>query len=117
MHHSYPVEGWPQHRGRCVSRPCARRGIAWLPMCGRYASSADATELVEEFEIDDVFAGIPGPDYNVAPAVAVPAVFERRVKDSGEIRRRLAPLVWGLVPSWAKDVSIGSRLINARVES
>ena len=34
-----------------------------------------------------------------------------------EVRRRLAPLVWGLVPSWAKDASIGSRMINARVET
>jgi putative SOS response-associated peptidase YedK len=60
---------------------------------------------------------LPGPDYNVAPTVVVPAVFERRVRDSGEVRRRLAPLVWGLVPSWAKDPSIGSRMINARLET
>ncbi len=33
------------------------------------------------------------------------------------MRRRLAPLVWGLVPSWAKDASIGSRMINARLET
>ena len=72
---------------------------------------------MEEFEVDDLFDGLPGPDYNVAPTVAVPAVFERRVKDTGEIRRRLAPLVWGLVPSWAKDASIGSRMINARLET
>ena len=45
---------------------------------------------MEEFEVDDLFDGLPGPDYNVAPTVAVPAVFERRVKDTGEIRRRLA---------------------------
>ena len=32
-----------------------------------------------EFEIDDEFDGLPGPDYNVAPTVAVPAIFERRV--------------------------------------
>jgi putative SOS response-associated peptidase YedK len=86
-------------------------------MCGRYASSANANVLRIEFDVDDVFDGLPGPDYNVAPTVAVPAVFERRVRDSGEVRRRLAPLVWGLVPSWAKDVSIGSRLINARLET
>jgi putative SOS response-associated peptidase YedK len=86
-------------------------------MCGRYASSASPQDLMEEFEIDDLFDGLPGPDYNVAPTVAVPAVFERRVKDTGEIRRRLAPLVWGLVPSWAKDASIGSRMINARLET
>jgi putative SOS response-associated peptidase YedK len=86
-------------------------------MCGRYASSANANVLRIEFDVDDVFDGLPGPDYNVAPTVAVPAVFERRVRDSGEVRRRLAPLVWGLVPSWAKDPSIGSRMINARLET
>jgi putative SOS response-associated peptidase YedK len=88
-----------------------------MNMCGRYASSANANVLRIEFDVDDVFDGLPGPDYNVAPTVAVPAVFERRVRDSGEVRRRLAPLVWGLVPSWAKDASIGSRLINARLET
>jgi putative SOS response-associated peptidase YedK len=86
-------------------------------MCGRYASSASPQDLMEEFEVDDLFDGLPGPDYNVAPTVAVPAVFERRNKDTGEVRRRLAPLVWGLVPSWAKDRSIGSRMINARLET
>jgi putative SOS response-associated peptidase YedK len=86
-------------------------------MCGRYASTASPQDLMEEFEVDDLFDGLPGPDYNVAPTVAVAAVFERRVKDTGEIRRRLAPLVWGLVPSWAKDASIGSRMINARLET
>jgi putative SOS response-associated peptidase YedK len=86
-------------------------------MCGRYASTASPDELMSEFEVDDLFDGLPGADYNVAPTVAVPAVFERRVRDTGEVRRRLAPLVWGLVPSWAKDASIGSRLINARLET
>ncbi|HEX3206067.1 MAG TPA: SOS response-associated peptidase, partial [Propionibacteriaceae bacterium] len=86
-------------------------------MCGRYATSASPQDLMEEFEVDDLFDGLPGPDYNVAPTVAVPAIFERRVRDSGEIRRRLAPLIWGLVPSWAKEASIGSRMINARLET
>ena len=86
-------------------------------MCGRYASSANPDELVEEFEIDEVFPGLPGPDFNVAPTVEVPAVLERQAKDSGEVSRRLAPLVWGLVPSWAKDRSIGARMINARRET
>ncbi|MET0695453.1 MAG: SOS response-associated peptidase [Propionibacteriaceae bacterium] len=91
-------------------------------MCGRYAASANPEELVEEFEIDEVFAGVPGPDFNVAPTVAVPAVLERHVRDddgnnTDETTRRLTPLTWGLVPSWAKDRSIGSRLINARFET
>ena len=53
----------------------------------------------------------------MAPTVAVPAVLERTVKDTGEVRRRLAPLVWGLVPSWSKQATGGARMINARVES
>jgi putative SOS response-associated peptidase YedK len=86
---------------------------------------------MDEFEIDDEFDGLPGPDYNVAPTVAVPAIFERRISHgsvlpgvrggrpprSDTVRRRLAPLVWGLVPSWAKGPSIGSKMINARVET
>jgi putative SOS response-associated peptidase YedK len=100
-----------------VGAQCHRREITSVNMCGRYASSANANVLRIEFDVDDVFDGLPGPDYNVAPTVAVPAVFERRVRESGEVRRRLAPLVWGLVPSWAKDASIGSRLINARLET
>src|SRR5688572_29528496 len=86
-------------------------------MCGRYATSASSEDLVAEFEIDDLLPGIPGPDYNVAPTVAVPAVLERAGRDTPEVRRRLSPLVWGLVPSWAKDPSIGSRMINARLET
>ncbi len=86
-------------------------------MCGRYALAADPEELVEEYDIDDLFAGLPGPDYNVAPTAAVAAVFERTVKDTGEVRRRLAPLVWGLVPSWSKQAGGGARMINARVET
>ena len=86
-------------------------------MCGRYSVSVPTADLMSEFEIDDLFDGVPEPDYNVAPTVAVPAIFERTQRESGEVRRRLAPLVWGLVPSWAKDRSIGSRMINARVET
>jgi putative SOS response-associated peptidase YedK len=85
-------------------------------MCGRYASSASSDDLAAEFDVDDVY-DIPGPDYNVAPTVAVPAVLERTSKETDTVRRRLSPLIWGLVPSWAKDASIGSRLINARLET
>src|SRR5215210_1269440 len=103
--------------GERLGAQCHRGEITSVNMCGRYASSASANVLRIEFDVDDVFDGLPGPDYNVAPTVAVPAVFERRVRESREVRRRLAPLVWGLVPSWAKDASIGSRLINARLET
>jgi len=86
-------------------------------MCGRYATSRSSDDLAAEFEVDEVFDGLPEPDYNVAPTVPVPAVFERVARDTGEVRRRLAPLVWGLVPSWAKSATGGAKLINARVES
>ena len=86
-------------------------------MCGRYASTASPGQLAQEFDVDDILDGLPGPDYNVAPTVPVPAVYERADRASGDVRRRLAPLVWGLVPSWAKDRSVGARMINARLET
>src|SRR6478735_5415967 len=94
-------------------------------MCGRYASSRRPEDLVEEFDIADV--RIPAPleaDYNVAPTKEVYAVVERLPKnpagskDSPEPpERQLRVLTWGLVPSWAKDPSIGNRMINARMET
>lgn len=89
-------------------------------MCGRYASSRRPEDLVEEFDIVDV--RIPAPleaDYNVAPTKEVYAVVERPPsKDSPEPpERQLRVLTWGLVPSWAKDPSIGNRMINARMET
>ncbi|MCL8024830.1 SOS response-associated peptidase [Nocardioides bruguierae] len=89
-------------------------------MCGRYASSRDAADLVEEFEVDvPMFAAPLAADFNVAPTKEVYAVLERPPK--GEERpsaeRQLRVLSWGLVPSWAKDPAIGNRMINARVET
>src|SRR3954447_4619774 len=89
-------------------------------MYGRYASSRRPQDLVEEFDIADV--RIPAPlaaDYNVAPTKEVYAVVERPPsKESDEPpERQLRVLTWGLVPSWAKDPSIGNRMINARMET
>ncbi len=95
-------------------------------MCGRYASSRKPEDLVEEFEVDRVVVSSPlEPDFNVAPTKDVYAVFDRvpnQPDDQSEDQardkqRRLAVLRWGLVPSWAKDPGIGSRMINARVET
>ena len=86
-------------------------------MCGRYASSSRPETLVQEFDIDEILGELPGPDFNVAPTVAVPAVLERRSRTEDTVVRRLSPLVWGLVPSWAKDAKGGARMINARVET
>ena len=90
-------------------------------MCGRYAASRNPDDLVEEFEVDRV--EVPQrlePDFNVAPTKDVYAVLTRRARDlpdDAPPERQLRVLRWGLVPSWAKDPSIGSRLINARMET
>ena len=55
--------------------------------------------------------------WNVAPTDGVRMVVERADKETGEITRQLRVARWGLVPSWAKDISVGNRMINARVES
>src|SRR5919202_221698 len=62
------------------------------------------------------------PDYNVAPTKEVYAVVERLPRSEDDEQesapeRQLRTLRWGLVPSWAKDPSIGNRMINARMET
>jgi putative SOS response-associated peptidase YedK len=90
-------------------------------MCGRYASSRRPEDLIEEFDVVDNRVPEPlAPDYNVAPTKEVYAVVERAPsKDEAEAppERQLRTLKWGLVPSWAKDVKIGNRMINARMET
>ncbi|HTT54466.1 MAG TPA: SOS response-associated peptidase [Streptosporangiaceae bacterium] len=99
-------------------------------MCGRFASARKRQELLEEFSVQrDRVEEDLRPDYNVAPTKPVYAVLSRRPRESagaepgppgadGEAaERELRVVRWGLVPSWAKDISIGSRLINARAET
>ena len=89
-------------------------------MCGRYAASRSPEDLVEEFEVAGVdLTESLTPDYNVAPTKDVPVVIERppRGQPEAEPVRRLTSMRWGLVPSWAKDPSVGNRLINARMET
>ena len=78
-------------------------------MCGRYTLSTPAGRLAEVFQLDSTVEITPS--YNVAPTQQVAAVLE----DEGG--RRLEMLRWGLVPSWADDPEIGSRMINARSET
>jgi putative SOS response-associated peptidase YedK len=97
-------------------------------MCGRYASARKRIELLEEFSVQrDRVPEDLGPDYNVAPTRRVYAVLDREQRrddgdqpdaaQAGGVARELRVVRWGLVPSWAKDISIGSRLINARAET
>jgi putative SOS response-associated peptidase YedK len=96
-------------------------------MCGRYASSRQPEDLVEEFEIRSSDLPHLEPDFNVAPTKEVYAVVERPPKSEpknqhsgdkeSEPERQLRALTWGLVPFWAKDPKVGSRMINARMET
>ena len=85
-------------------------------MCGRYAAAKDTATLVEEFQVETVVEPAPDPNYNVAPTNQVALIVDRPVEDQ-RIERQLRTARWGLVPSWAKDPSIGSRMINARWEN
>ena len=93
-------------------------------MCGRYASSRKPEDLAEEFEIDqasvkETVTEPLAPDFNVAPTKEVYAVVERPPSGDKEAtpERQLRALTWGLVPFWAKDPKVGSRMINARMET
>ncbi len=78
-------------------------------MCARYSLKTSADVVQALFDLDET----PeiGPRYNIAPTQPVVGV----VAENGN--RRLKWLQWGLVPSWAKDPSIGQKLINARAET
>jgi putative SOS response-associated peptidase YedK len=78
-------------------------------MCGRFALLTYAEALTERFGVDDVIMR-PEPRYNIAPSQNVTVVVQRETRQLTEMR-------WGLIPFWAKDVSIGNRMINARAET
>ncbi len=83
-------------------------------MCGRFALAIDLETLLEVFGIK-LHVGAPEaitPRYNIAPGTQILAIV---ADEKGE--RSLREFRWGLVPHWAKDPSIGHKLINARVET
>ena len=82
-------------------------------MCGRFASTTPPDKLAAYFGAEAPILGDEevSADYNVAPTRDVPIV---RVRED---ERHLDYLRWGLVPRWAKDLRIGSKMINARAET
>jgi putative SOS response-associated peptidase YedK len=78
-------------------------------MCGRFTRSTPIPAIAKEFGVSEVSCDL-GPSYNIAPTQQVAAVIIDGVK-------QLVPVRWGLVPSWAKDLSVGNRMINARSET
>jgi putative SOS response-associated peptidase YedK len=87
-------------------------------MCGRFVSARKRQELLAEFAVErDRTSGEKPADYNVAPTKQIYAVVDRREGEEDKETRELRLVRWGLVPFWAKDVSGGSRMINARAET
>lgn len=78
-------------------------------MCRRYVMSKATGDLLSHFEAKEVEGSPPPPCWNVAPTQSVPIVAERL--DDGTIDRPLLIARWGLVPSWAKDIKNGSKLL------
>jgi len=83
-------------------------------MCGRFTQTRTWPELVELYRLADSFdPSQRQPRYNIAPTQDIPVL---RLRADNE-ERELAVLRWGLIPSWAKDMKMGARLINARAET
>jgi putative SOS response-associated peptidase YedK len=78
-------------------------------MCGRYVLTSPGEAIAEHFRLADV--PVYPPRYNIAPTQTALVV-----RETPEGRREAVGLRWGLIPFWAKEPSIGSRLINARAE-
>ena len=79
-------------------------------MCGRFAFYSPSEATAALFGVDGSLA--VEPRYNIAPTQFVAAI-----RDNKQQQRELVMLRWGLVPFWAKDPSIGNRMINARAET
>ena len=81
-------------------------------MCNRYRLTHSKQYLADRFqatgdEIED------RPRYNIAPTQPVLTVR----KEQGKKVRQFTTMRWGLIPSWAKDMSIGTQTLNARSET
>ncbi len=81
-------------------------------MCGRFALTATAEEIIDTFSGLTTLAGFESysPRYNIAPSQPIAVI-----PNTGDYR--LDYFVWGLIPFWAKDPKIGNRMINARGET
>ncbi|MGB5510571.1 MAG: SOS response-associated peptidase [Woeseiaceae bacterium] len=79
-------------------------------MCGRFAFYSPAEATAALFGVHD--APAVEPRYNIAPTQYLAAI-----RETEDHARELVMLRWGLVPFWAKDPSIGNRMINARAET
>ncbi len=80
-------------------------------MCGRYTLSTPADLLADMLQLESIVE--LEPRFNIAPSQEAPVV----IAEPETAARHLKLLKWGLVPFWAKDSTIGNRMINARSET
>lgn len=80
-------------------------------MCGRFTNKASEKDIEKEFKLGRLNKVSFVSRYNIAPTQMIDAVLET------DSERVLTELKWGLIPSWAKDESIGNKMINARAET
>lgn len=78
-------------------------------MCGRFILLTDLSVIMERFDVGQT-ALVSLPTGDLLPGQSIPAVIR-------EGQNRLVSFQWGLIPSWAKDPSIGRKMINARAET
>jgi putative SOS response-associated peptidase YedK len=78
-------------------------------MCGRFVIKSDLQQIQLAFNVTQVHAQVQ-PSYNIAPTQPVATIVQREHQIALEAMR------WGLIPAWAKDASIGAKMINARAE-
>jgi putative SOS response-associated peptidase YedK len=83
-------------------------------VCGRFVIAKTSDFITELFEIDELETDLDFRSYNVPPTTQIPMIVEREI--DGMPSRQLHAARWGLIPSWAKEVS-STPLINARIES
>ena len=80
-------------------------------MCGRFSLVSNAHILARFFALERMPEGFI-PRYNIAPTQHSVVIYH-----DGALGRQAAMWRWGLIPRWAKDISIGQRMINARAET
>ena len=85
-------------------------------MCGRFTLHHSVEEVAQRFAVQEILFDFPAR-YNIAPMQPLAVVTRNASNASGDDERVLEGYRWGLVPSWAKDEAIGSRMINARAET
>ena len=78
-------------------------------MCGRFVLLTDLSVIVQSFGIQEVACDYR-PDHNLSPGREIPVIIHQD-------KKRLVGCRWGLIPAWARDPSIGSRMFNARAET